>query len=186
MSKPIIVLVGYSGSGKNFIPKVLGMKYTPGNTTREKRDSDESMTYHNIKEVKHFQNINLFDLKICGETYFHENYYWTSIKDYNDEQYDYMILSPEGLMNLVKKHNFHKRLIEEKIKAGGIVPLDKYLYRDYKVVFFECSERQRKKNMKKRGEKRSLIRKRIKNERELYKGIKDFIVKELNGIVINL
>lgn len=186
MSKPMIIIVGPSGSGKNYIPKVLGMNYTPGNTTREKRENDEFMTYHKLEEVKSLRCMNMFDSKICGETTFHNNYYWTYIRDYNDPQYDYMVLSPEGLMNFIKKFNKHKEIIKENLINNKLTQSDKILIRDYRVVYFECSEKQRKKNMKARGDKRCDIKSRIKHDREVYSGIKEMVLNDLNGELIKI
>ncbi|OQB40864.1 MAG: hypothetical protein BWY04_01183 [candidate division CPR1 bacterium ADurb.Bin160] len=184
--KPMIILVGPSGGGKNYIPKTLGMKYTPGNTTREPRDTDELMTYHTLKNIKDLQVMGLFNSKICGETTFHGNYYWTYITDYNNEQNDYMILSPEGLMNFINKYKEHRKIMDKILSENGIVQGEKYLFRPYKIIYFECSEKQRKKNMKKRGDKRNFIKSRIKHDREAYKGIKELILGELNGHLIQL
>lgn len=185
--RPMIVLVGPSGSGKNYIPETLGMRYCKGHTTRDKRENDPPLTYHNLKEVKELQVMGLFDKKICGETTFHKNFYWTAIEDYNNEEYDYMVLSPEGLMNLVNKYKEHKDIMDQIIKERGSVDPTRFVFRDYEVVYFECSERQRKKNMKKRGDKRAIIKSRIKHDREIYTNeFKQFILGELHGHLIQL
>jgi len=173
--KPITIIVGKSGSGKNYIPEALGLTLTPGYTTRELRPTDNSclkrMESLNIDEVKDF---------ICGETFFNDNWYFTYIEDFNNYKYDFVILSKEGLQNILIKKEFQKEFFKKNEKN-----FREFLIRDYNIIYIECTLIKRFLNMYKRGDSLKNIIKRLIHDRKAFKGIKQIVLNN-DGKIIKL
>lgn len=158
--KPMLIVVGKSGSGKNFLLESFNLNYTPGYTTRQKRPNDN-------KNLKHVP-ISYFGTKpYFGETQFDGNTYWTLIEDYNDIEYDFAILSKEGLINFLNKYKKNKILFK----------------RNYNIIYIKCNLFKRILNMKKRKDSYKKIFKRILHDIKAFQNIEK-IIKENKGIVI--
>ena len=163
--KPVIIIVGKSGSGKNFVFESIGLRYVPGYTERPLRSSDNKHLYHKILDKK------LLDTdEITGETYFNGYYYWTLMKDINNTEYDFMILSKEGLENFLKKYENRKY---KKRKYD----------RDFQIIYLHCNFFKRFKNMYKRGDKLLNIIKRLIHDFKAFKGIEELIIKNKGTLI---
>lgn len=161
--KKVFIVVGKSGSGKNYIMDLLGHQLVPGNTTRDKRPTDHSYSY--FSKIYYNRHVNKEDIIIpteyCG------NNYWTWRSDYYDASFDYVIPNLEGLKSLV-----------EDYESGR-------LFRPYKIIYIKCPLIKRIKNMRKRKDSWKNIFIRIKNDRKDFKGGEKF-VKDHGGFFINV
>lgn len=173
--KPMLVIIGKSGSGKNFIPELFNLKYTPGYTTRELRPGDNPSLYKmHITDylVEKIQN------KITADTNFDGHQYWTRIIEFNDEQYDFMIVSPKGLNALL---NTTQMLLSKK-RNDYLCSIT--LQRPMKFIYFRAPLWKRVLNMHKRGDTWKEIIKRTWHDRTAFKNIESKIAK-LGGTIIN-
>jgi len=160
--RPLIIVIGKSGSGKNFIFESIGLTYMPGYTERPLRPKDNPKLYHKKLDRK------LLDTdEITGETYFNGNYYWTLMKDINNSDYDFIILSKEGLENFLKRY--------EKRKC----------YRNYKLIYLKCNLFKRIKNMYKRRDPLLNIIKRLINDFKAFKGVEELVIDK-GGTIIKI
>lgn len=170
----MIILIGKSGSGKNFLAERFGLNYTPGFTTRELRETDvKDMNRIPEEEIILYKKDEKFRETICGETFYKGNFYYTKVEDYNNPKYDYLIFSVEGLKNFVTKFEKDKQKIKGKTKKNT-------LQRPFNVIGIKSSWITRAINMYKRGDKIIEIIKRLFYD---IKNFKDFekLVEDLGG-----
>lgn len=162
--KPILVICGKSGSGKNYIlEQIMLLEYTPGNTTRDPRENDPELQYWTKEYVK----MN-YDELIKLAPYivnYSGNYYWTELSVFNNPEYDFTVVEPNGIKQLVK--------LQESI-------------RPMQIVYVDCSLFKRIKNMRRRKDSWKKILERVLNDRKTFKGMKDYIKNLDNGIVMEV
>lgn len=162
--KKMVVICGKSGSGKNFIPDLFNMKYVRGNTTRQPRKNDPEGIFYWTKQYFE-QEIDYKDIVI--PTYYCDNYYWTDLEDFNNENYDYCIADLKGVNDLIKD------ITNDKIK------------RPIQFIYFKCSLLKRIKNMRSRGDSYKDIFDRVRRDRINFKGAEKKVLNN-NGIVLYL
>ena len=142
--KEILVFCGKSGSGKDYIPKLLNLKQCPGNTTRIPRDTDMDYTFFSKEQYEKEINKN----KIVIPTNYCDNYYWTNLADFENEQFDFIVANVEGVIDLLKD-----------VKIGKIT-------RPIKFIYVKCSMFRRIQNMRSRGDSIKNIYKRLHNDQK--------------------
>jgi len=156
MSKPLICLIGKSGSGKNYIASKLerkGFTSVKSYTTRLIRPNDpndiNTHTFISPDRVSDYKD------DIVADTYFNGTYYFATRQQLDDA--DIYILDKAGLIQLY--HNYHNRDI-----------LAFYIDCDSSI----CAER-----MSKRGDSDEAIMNRLQYDTEAFEGVKelcDFVV----------
>lgn len=157
MSKPLIALLGRSGSGKNYIASRLersGFTSVKSYTTRPIREDDpndiNTHTFISPDTVSEYAD------DIVADTYFNGAYYFATRQQINMS--DIYILDKAGLIQLYK--NYHDRDI-----------LAFYIDCDSSI----CAER-----MSKRGDSDKAIMNRLQHDAEAFEGVDelcDFVVK---------
>lgn len=157
MSKPLITLIGKSGSGKNYIANKLerkGFTSVKSYTTRPMRHDDpndiNTHTFISPDRVSEYKD------DIVADTYFNGAYYFATRQQLNEA--DIYILDKAGLVQLYR--NYHDRDI-----------LAFYIDCDSSI----CAER-----MSKRGDSDEAIMSRLQHDVEAFKGVKelcDFVMK---------
>lgn len=155
--KPLITLIGKSGSGKNYIANKLerkGFTSVKSYTTRPIRHDDpndiNTHTFISPDRVSEYKD------DIVADTYFNGAYYFATRQQLNEA--DIYILDKAGLIQLY--HNYHDRDI-----------LAFYIDCDSSI----CAER-----MSKRGDSDEAIMSRLQYDAEAFKGVDelcDFVVK---------
>ena len=163
--KPILVIVGKSGSGKNYILEdVMLLKYAINNTTRDRRTSDpKELTYYSKKYVE--ENYDEIKLKAPYITLYCNNYYWTYIKDFNNPEHDFTVVEPNGVRDLLELE-------------GAI--------RKMQFVYINCSLRKRIRNMKRRKDSFKKILERIVKDYFIFRGMKNKIKNLDNGFILEV
>lgn len=148
-SKPKILLLGESGSGKNtvqdFLVKKYGLKPLLSYTTRKRRYPDED-THTFITEEEY--NKIAKNEKVIASTRFDNNYYCATDKQL--EQSDVYIIDVNGLQNLS----------DAKINGEIDCPLVK--------VYIRLPEKERIKRMKNRGDSKQSISQRIEHDKNAF------------------
>lgn len=173
--KSLLIIVGKSGSGKNYIASCMKLMYTKGYTTRPPRQNDDSNLLSISKsEAESFINKKL----VCGETYYNGNTYFHKIEDVNNIEYDYIILSKEGLKNFINRFN-------EKMGVAVELNIKYNINRKVEYIYIDCPFYKRIINMRKRGDSFKDIFKRIKNDMFDFKGAKEMVISN-GGKVINM
>lgn len=162
----MIVIIGASASGKTEISKILQKKYNYHKlittTTRPMRDNEVNhLDYHFISETEFLTSLK--NDEFLEHNYYNNNYYGINKKDVRPDAL--VIVDPNGanfLIDKLKEHAF--------------------------VVFVETNIALRKKRMLQRGDKRSLVVERIKNDVETFdpKRVRKIDLKLINNkILIN-
>lgn len=144
--KPLICIVGCSGVGKDYLSYSFCLNRIPSYTTRKIRINEVPGVSHVYVDENFY---NEFDKNnIAAWTLFAGNYYWTSIDQLEDLQYDVYIIDPEGVYNLISIYN------QGKIK------------RNIKIVYVKTNIIKRIYNMFNRGDSIKQIFKRLINDRK--------------------
>lgn len=156
MNRPLICILGRSGSGKNYIANKLerkGFTSVKSYTTRPMRHNDtndiNAHTFISPDRVSEYKD------DIVADTYFNGAYYFATRQQLNEA--DIYILDKAGLIQLY--HNYHDRDI-----------LAFYVDCDSSI----CAER-----MSKRGDSDEAIMSRLQYDAEAFKGVEelcDFVV----------
>lgn len=146
MRKKIYLVVGASGSGKDYIVDKLcekfDMKKVISRTTREPRYKDEATHIFVTNE----QADKEFGYAIA-KTIYNGNRYYTLIEDL--VKADFYIIDPKGV------YSINDDILEQF---------------SYEIIYIKTSWWTRFKNMKKRGDKFSSILKRLINDHRAFKG----------------
>ena len=158
MNKPLICIIGKSGSGKNYIANRLakrGYSSVKSYTTRAIRLNDELdkdthifITPDRVEDYK--------DDIICSTT-FNNNFYFATRKQLNEN--DIYILDAEGL----------KQLFRSDYKDKDIIP-----------IYVDCNNSLLRERMVKRGDSEESIQQRIENDKvafETAESLCDFVIK---------
>ena len=155
MRKKIYLVVGASGSGKDYIVDKLcekfDMKKVISRTTREPRYKDEATHIFVTNE----QADKEFGYAIA-KTIYNGNRYYTLIEDL--VKADFYIIDPKGV------YSINDDILEQF---------------SYEIIYIKTSWWTRFKNMKKRGDKDSVIWERVKHDANAFIGIdklSDFII----------
>ena len=94
-TKAIKIMVGHSGSGKNFLPEIFGLRIIPGCTTRDPRSTDVGYSYYTKAQYEKIDKT-----KIVCQTLYCNNNYWMTIKDFENPEYDYCVVDLNGVKDL--------------------------------------------------------------------------------------
>ena len=148
MSERLFLLVGKSGSGKDFIVQALeeaGLaKRAVSRTTRNIRPGEPEEGVHKWKEVGDYYNDKDAGI-IVADTYFNGNYYWTTVED-------------------LKEANIY--IIDE----AGVDSMNDnvYSYLNCEVVYLYSPLKTRFRNMMNRGDGLCKAISRILNDRKMF------------------
>lgn len=168
MSKPLICLIGKSGSGKNYIASKLerkGFASVKSYTTRPVRQDDpKDINTHTFISP---DRVNEYKDNIVADTYFNGAYYFATRQQLNEA--DIYILDKTGLIQLY--HNYHDK--------------------DILAFYIECDSSICAERMSRRGDKDEAIMNRLLYDVEAFKGVEelcDFVVtnetqEQANNIV---
>lgn len=157
--KPIILLVGASGSGKNTIQDIMiqkhGLKPLLSYTTRNKRYPEEQThTFITEKEYNHIKETE----KIIAYTYYQNNHYFATEQQL--EEADIYIIDIEGIKYL---------------KEHSDLP--------YIVFYLDVSELERIHRMRHRGDSTQQIQERLKIDRKVFKNnnnLYDYVIENID------
>lgn len=158
--KKLILLVGKSGSGKNYIIDAFDLKPIVSYTTRSKRINETNGIEHWFVSLKDWEELD--KSKIAAWTYFNNNFYWTLYDDINDIKNEVYIVDPKGIEDVLNAK------IQGKIT------------RDLKIIYLNANEKTRIKRMKKRKDNKQQIKERIKNDNKMFKVVKFDIMINVN------
>ena len=161
--KPMLIITGKSGSGKNYIPELFNLKYTPGNTTRDPRPSDPKELFYHKKVVFNIQPQE----RMCAITFFDGNFYWTYKDHFYNKTYDFLIAAPDAAISL------YEDKLQEKIT------------RPMTFIYLKASLFKRIKNMRRRKDPWPKIIKRVIHDAKAYRGYEIF-VKKINGSIVEV
>ena len=143
MKKDVVVFIGKSGCGKNFL--IDHMHYifgeqtfhiVPQTSTRPMRQGEkEGHPYHFVNKTEFFNLIQ--DKKIIEYAAFNGWYYGTNINDLEDDKINILSANPAAARSLLKNPNLntHVVLIECDDKKRIIRSLEREKYPDIREVF---------------------------------------------------
>lgn len=111
--RQLTLVVGKSGSGKNYLLEAFGMSPIPSFTTRPMRPGEADGREHRFvtdAEWKSTPRDSVF-----ANTLFHGNAYWTTFDDARNEAYDAYVVDPNGVYDILEALNssstaFNRRL----------------------------------------------------------------------------
>ena len=149
--KPLICLLGISGSGKSTIANRLERKYgyisVKSYTTRPIREDDENdlntHTFINLDEVEQFRD------DIVADNWYNNNYYFATSSQL--DKADIYIVDKEGLKTL--QRNYHNK---------EIIP-----------IWLDVPSELVAKRMEQRGDNNEAIMLRLQCDSEAFKGVKE-------------
>ena len=157
MLKNIYLICGKSGSGKTTIVEKLEQNYghavLKSHTTRKPRHPND--TDHIYSDISDYMVAKEND-NIIASTVFDHNYYWATREQLNN--CDLYVIDKAGIESLHEKYNGNRQLV--------VIYID--------VDNDECITR-----MKKRGDKDTVVWKRVKHDEEAFKDVEklsDFII----------
>lgn len=150
MSKPLICLIGKSGSGKNYIASKLerkGFASVKSYTTRPVRQDDpKDINTHTFISP---DRVNEYKDNIVADTYFNGAYYFVTRQQLNEA--DIYILDKTGLIQLYR--NYHDK--------------------DILAFYIECDSSICAERMSKRGDSDEAIMNRLQYDTEAFKGVEE-------------
>lgn len=149
--RPMILLVGKSGTGKNYLCQSLSLNSIPSYTTRQIRSSEVDGREHIFSTSGIFQDHFQNKLVIAFTTYCN-NQYWSTKDQFENPLFDAYIIDPEGI-----------KFIQEYEYVNG------RMNREYKIVYLKANVFKRISNMRKRGDTYKNIFKRIRNDAKVFK-----------------
>jgi hypothetical protein len=172
--KPLTLIVGPSGSGKNYISDAFGLKAIQSYTTRPMRSGDKETDHKFVKKDAYKSTCDKIDLILSSNCYnqvdiypedtidattimaannlaavtkFHGNYYWVSLSDIQDPENETYIIDPSGVVALVMLNSNIKHYSKSKY-----VKLNKGILRPLNIVWIDSPWYKRFFNMMKRGD----------------------------------
>ena len=107
---PLKLVVGKSGSGKNFLCNENKWNAIPSFTTRPMRDGEKQGREHIFVSMDEYEYIHKQKSK-AAYTYFNNNHYWTSVEQIEgipqtkspQKLYDAYIIDPKGVFDMIIK-----------------------------------------------------------------------------------
>ena len=125
MAKPLVLIVGKSGSGKTYLSKFLehnyGMKMLNRYTTRPPRINEkDGHIFISYEDYVMLQN------KVAT-TYYHGNYYCATKEQC--EESDIYVIDPSGLKSFRNHYNGEKQIKVVYLKVGWIIRLYRMIKR---------------------------------------------------------
>lgn len=118
VKQKIILLIGKSGSGKNYLVSALNLKNVISHTTRSIRKNEingQDKYFHNIKEV----NLEEIKNKSIAYTFYNNNHYWAEEADLKDK--NVYIIDVKGIDYLINYYGCD------------------VFYNKFKIVYLNCS-----------------------------------------------
>lgn len=150
--KPLLLVVGRSGSGKNYVCDVFNLNTIPSYTTRPIRKTEQEGREHRFVTIEDWDKATHGN-KVAAFTLFAGNHYWSTKDQVEDSIYEAYIIDPRGV----------DTLLFEKEKGD--------IKRDVKVVVIFSGLMTRIRNMRRRKDSWFSIIKRIFNDRKEFKAI---------------
>lgn len=161
MSRPIILLVGKSGTGKNYVAEVFHLTSIPSFTTRPKREKETNGLEHEFVTINSWNTVYSKQKNVAAKTFFDGNWYWGMLEQIENKDYDVYIIDPAGAKFFID--NF-----------GQTVK------RTFSVIYLKASLFKRIKNMRKRKDPWNKIIKRLFNDIKEFHGFeKNKIIKKI-------
>lgn len=147
--KELRAIVGRSGTGKNYLAKVFGLKCVPSYTTRPIRNGEINGVEHIFIKPDEFQRYEKNTNIVAHQKLYGYDYFVTT--DLLDN-YDAMIIDPAGLKMLQENYthreiivilivsSLFRRIINMYKRGDGIISILKRIYTDRKYFSeFEVS-----------------------------------------------
>ena len=102
--KHINIIVGKSGSGKNYVCEASGLVGIPSYTTRQKRFGEEHGVEHLFVKVKSRKAFlkRLDKINKAAYTVFNKHHYWATFEQFEDKKYTAYIVDTKGLDDILK------------------------------------------------------------------------------------
>lgn len=140
--KPLILLVGKSGTGKNYLIECLNLDPVVSHTTRDIRQNEKDGREHCYHSKDYFEKEvhGKIPDDIIAYTYYNNNHYWVTINDLKDK--DIYVIDPAG----VRYFSIKRKDIE------------------FNIVYLKSSIFKRIKNMISRGDTIKQIFQRLKTD----------------------
>ncbi len=165
--KPMKLIVGPSGSGKNFLAETFQLQAIPSYTTRPQRPGEIDGFEHIFATLDEWKDFYTKQNNVVAWTFYSGNYYWATVEQYEDDAYDAYIIDPDGVYYVLENY------------ANGS------LTRPFVIIFLKVSVWKRFLNMKKRGDSLTDILKRLRNDRYIFSDFeKDMEI--FNGDIANV
>jgi guanylate kinase len=165
--KPLILLVGKSGTGKNYLCQALMLNSIPSYTTRTQRKGELDGVEHFFTDMKEWELFSKSD-QTAAWTCYNGNYYWSVKNQIENYEYDVYIIDPDGVESIFQ------------YKENMVV------VRDFEVVYFKASILKRIKNMRKRKDSWSSIIERIINDHKAFKEFEKIAKEKYSAKVIEV
>lgn len=150
MRKPLIAIIGVSGSGKSTIANKLERKYgyksVKSYTTRPIRDDPEDISTHTFITL---DEIDQYKDDIVADNWYNDNYYFCTKTQLDNS--DIYIVDKSGLIKLYKNY-FNKDIIS---------------------IYLEVSPEIVAQRMEQRGDSNEQIMTRLQYDSEAFKGVKE-------------
>jgi len=143
------LMVGKSGSGKNYICDLLGYSAIPSYTTRARRPNEHNGREHIFITKETYEKMYR-DTPLPALTYFHDNYYFATFEQIENPKYDVFIIDADGLDWIFE------------CKAKGMFE------RNLKIVLVYSPWYRRLWRMFKRGDGLKKVISRLKNDRKAF------------------
>lgn len=147
MSEILKLVVGKSGSGKNYICDKNNWKSIPSYTTRPMRVNETEGKEHYFV-TKNDYNWYFRHQTLPAYTIFAGNHYWTTTEQFENKKYDTYIIDPKGVFWCL-----------ELIHVGSIK-------RDVEIIYIDCSLYKRFYRMMKRGDSIKNVIKRLTHDED--------------------
>lgn len=168
----LTLVVGRSGSGKNYVCEAFGLLSIPSFTTRPMRASEVQGREHIFSNDKVY-NSHRHSNKIAAYTFFNGYHYWTTFDEIQNLNYDVYIIDPRGVNDLL-----YSRMKYNNNHIINQIP-------EFKIVVVTAGLFTRIRNMRRRKDSWSNIISRIFNDRKEFKTFEKNAKK--NGFsIINL
>jgi guanylate kinase len=159
--RPITLLVGCSGTGKNYIASVFNLTSLPSFTTRPQREKETPGVEHEFVTMTSWNSVYSKQKNVVAKTFFAGNWYWGMKEQVENENYDVYIIDPAGVRYFLE--NFGDKI-----------------NRQYTIVYIKASLYKRIKNMRERKDPWSKVLERLVNDFKEFRGFeKDKSIKKM-------
>jgi len=144
--KPIKLIIGASGSGKNFLVETFHCQAIPSYTTRPPRQGEIDGIEHSFSTMEEWEKFFKNQNNIVAWTEYHNNFYWSTVEQFEYEENDTYIIDPAGLFSMFDKYD------------QGL------LDRPFSIVYLKVPLWKRIRNMRRRKDSWKNILKRVLND----------------------